>query len=66
VITLTSRPQHIFQMPQLSVQPINKEAYTAAPLPPPERGAKSSDLCLNSNKFYAVFSSVMAKAGHAP
>jgi hypothetical protein len=67
VKTMTSRSQCIVLMlPQQTVQPKNKEACTAAPLHPPERGAKSSNPCIYVNKFYAMFSSVMAKAGHAP
>jgi hypothetical protein len=67
VKTMTSRSQHIVPMlPQQTVQPKNKEACTAAPLRPPVHGAKSSDPCVNGNKFYAVFSSVVAKAGHTP
>ncbi len=63
---LTSWSQRIVPLlPQQSVQPKNKEAYTAT-LRPPERGAKSPDPCSDGNKFYAVFASVMAKAGHAP
>jgi hypothetical protein len=64
---MTSRSKCIVLMlPQQTVQPKNKEACTASPLHPPECGAESSDPCVYGNKFYAVFSSVVAKAGHAP
>jgi hypothetical protein len=65
VKTLPSQSQRIVPMlPQQSVQPKNKEAYTVAPLRPPERVAKFSDPCSYGNKFYAVFASVVAKAGY--
>jgi hypothetical protein len=51
-------------LPQQSVQPKNKEAYTVAPLHPPKHVVKSSNPCGYGNKFYAVFASVVAKAGH--
>jgi hypothetical protein len=48
------------------VQPKNKEACTAAPLHPPEHGAKSSDPCGDGNVFYAVFASIVIMADHNP
>ncbi len=54
----------VLMLPQQSVKPKNKEAYTAAPLHLPERKAKSSDPCGDGNKFYAVFASVVAKVSH--
>jgi hypothetical protein len=67
VKTMTSWSQHIVLMlPQQTVQPKNKEACTVAPLHPPEPGAKSSNPCVYGDEFYAVFSSIVAKAGHAP
>jgi hypothetical protein len=67
VKTMTSQSQPIVPMlPQQTVQPKNKEACTAATLHPPERGAESSDLCIYGDKFYTLFSSVVAKAGHTP
>jgi hypothetical protein len=67
VNTLTSQPQRIVPMlPQLSVQPKNKEAYTAAPLRPPELRAKFSNPCVNGNKFYAASPSFVARQGHVP
>jgi hypothetical protein len=67
VKTMTSRSQRIVPMlPQQTAQPKNKEACTAAPLRPQESEAKFSDPCIYGDKFYAVFSSVVAKAGHAP
>jgi hypothetical protein len=53
-------------LPQQTVQPRNKVAYTAAPLCPPERGDKSSDPCGDGDKFYAVFTSVVVMADHDP
>ncbi len=65
--TLTSGPQGIVPMlPQLSVQPKNKEAYRAAPLRPLECGAESSDPCVKGNKLYTVSTSVVARLGHIP
>ncbi len=65
--TLTSWSQHILLMlPQQSVQPKNKVAYTAAPLRPPECGAKSSNPCVDGNKFYTVSTSIMASLGYVP
>ncbi len=65
--TLTSRSQCIVSMlPQQTLQPKNKEACTAAPLRPPERGAKSSDPCSDGNKFYAVLASTVVMADHDP
>ncbi len=65
--TLTSWSQHILSMlPQQSVQPKNKVAYTAAPLLPLECGAKSSDPCGDGDKFYAIFASIMVMADHDP
>ncbi len=67
VKTLTSFSQHILPMlPQESVQPKNKVAYTAVPLHPPEHGAKSSDPWGDGNKFYAVFASIMVMADQDP
>jgi hypothetical protein len=67
VKTLTSRSQHIVPMlPQQTVQPKNKKAYTAAPLCPPEHGTKSSNPCVNGNQFYAASASVMARLGRVP
>ncbi len=64
---MASQPQHIDPMlPQQSVQPKNKEAYTGAPLCPLEHRAKSSDSCGDSDKFYAVFASVVVMVDHNP
>ncbi len=64
---MTSRSQRIVLMlPQQTVQPKNKEACTAAPLRPPEHGAKSSDPCGDGVEFYAVFASIVVMADHNP
>ncbi len=65
--TLTSQPQRIvLTLPQLSVQPQDKEAYTAAPLRPLESGAESSDPRVNGNKFYAASASIVTRLGYVP
>ncbi len=65
--TLTSRSQHLLPMlPEQSVQPKNKKAYTAPPLRPSEHGAKSSDPCSDGKEFYAVFASVVVMTDHDP
>ena len=62
---MTSWSQRIVPMlPQQTVQPRNKVAYTAAPLCPPERGDKSSDPCGDGDKFYAVFTSIVVMTDH--
>jgi hypothetical protein len=64
---LTSWSQRIVPMlPQQSVQPKNKEAYTAAPLHPPKHGEESSNPCIDGNKFYAVSASVVTRQNHIP
>jgi hypothetical protein len=65
VKTLTSRSQCIVPMlPQQTVQPKNKEAYTAPPLHPSERGTKSSNPCVDGNNFYTTSASIVARLGH--
>jgi hypothetical protein len=51
---------------QQTMQPKNKEAYTAAPLHPPECGTESSNPCVDGNEFYAVSASIVARLGHVP
>ncbi len=63
--TMTSQSQHIVPMlPQQTVQPQNKEACTAAPLRPPEHGAKSSNTCVYGDKFYTMFASIVVMVDH--
>ncbi len=59
---LTSWSQCIVPMlPQHTVQPKNKEACTAAPLCPPEHGAKSFNPCVDGDKFYATSAFIVAR-----
>ncbi len=63
--TLTSSSQRIVLMlPQQTVQPKKKEAYTVAPLHPLEHGTKSSNPCVDGNKFYTASASIVARLGH--
>jgi hypothetical protein len=67
VKTMTSRSQRIVPMlPQQTVQPINKEACTAAPLQNREHGADSFDPGDNEDDCFVETTSFVGTADHDP